>query len=119
MFIGVGIGTNLISQIVSDTAGYSCSDISAIAQEAVFGPLRSLGGMYDIQDANSQDVRLIDLSAFKDAISKTKKSVTGGLLAKCDALEMEQMAGGHWILHASRKAACEFSTYLFSTRVLH
>ena len=55
MFIGVGIGTNLISRIVSDTAGYSCSDISAIAQEGAFGPLRSLGGMNDIRDAKSQD----------------------------------------------------------------
>ena len=55
MFIGVGIGTNLISRIVSDTAGYSCSDISAIAQEAAFGPLRSLGGMDDIRDAKSHD----------------------------------------------------------------
>ena len=40
-------------------------------------------------------VRPIDLSDFKDAISKTKKIVTGGLLAKYDAWEMEQMAGGH------------------------
>jgi len=40
-------------------------------------------------------VRLIDLSDFKDAISKTKKNVTGDLLAKYDAWEMEQMAGGH------------------------
>ena len=55
MFIGGGIGTNLISRIVSDTAGYSCSGISAIAQEAVFGPLRSLGGMDGIRDAKSQD----------------------------------------------------------------
>ena len=55
MFIGVGIGTNQISQTVIDTAGYSCSDISAIAQEAAFGPLRSLGGMDGIRDAKSQD----------------------------------------------------------------
>ena len=40
-------------------------------------------------------VRPIDLSDFKDAISKTKKSATGVLLAKYDAWEMEQMAGGH------------------------
>ena len=52
IFIGVGIGTNIISRIVSDTAGYSCSDISAIAQEAVFG---LLGGMDGIRDAKSQD----------------------------------------------------------------
>ena len=92
MFIGVGIGTNLISQIVSDTAGYSCSDISAIAQEAAFGPLRSLGGMEDIRDARTQDVRPIDLNDFEDAISKSKKSVTSGFLAKYDAWEKEQMS---------------------------
>ena len=40
-------------------------------------------------------VRPIDLSDFKDAITKTKKRVTGGLLAKHDAWEIEQIAGGH------------------------
>ena len=43
---------------------------------------------------NVKMVRPIDLSDFY-AISKTKKSVTGGLLAKYDAWEMEQMTGGH------------------------
>ena len=83
-----------ISQLVKLTEGYSCSDIASIAQEAAFGPLRSLGGMDDIRDARTQDVRPIDLNDFKDAISKSKKSVTAGLLAKYDSWEKEQMAGG-------------------------
>jgi len=76
------------------TDGYSCSDIASIAQEAAFGPLRSLGGMDDIRDARTQDVRPIDLNDFKDAISKSKKSVTAGLLAKYDSWEKEQVPGG-------------------------
>ena len=83
-----------ISQLVKLTEGYSCSDIASIAQEAAFGPLRSLGGMDDIRDARTQDVRPIDLNDFKDAISKSKKSVTAGLLTKYDIWEKEQMAGG-------------------------
>ena len=81
-----------ISQLIKLTEGYSCSDIAAVAQEAAFGPLRSLGGMEDIRDARTQDVRPIDLNDFEDAISKSKKSVTSGLLAKYDAWEKEQMS---------------------------
>ena len=81
-----------ISQLIKLTEGYSCSDIAAIAQEAAFGPLRSLGRMEDIRDCRTQDVRPIDLSDFKAAISRSKKSVTSGLLAKYDAWEKEQMS---------------------------
>jgi SpoVK/Ycf46/Vps4 family AAA+-type ATPase len=81
-----------ISQLIKLTEGYSCSDIAAIAQEAAFGPLRSLGGMEDIRVTRTQDVRPIDLNDFKDAISRSKKSVTSGLLAKYDAWEKEQMS---------------------------
>ena len=89
------ITSGQVSQLVKLTEGYSCSDISSIAQEAAFGPLRSLGGMEAIRDASSHDVRPISFNDFKDAIAKTKRSVTPGLLAKYDEWEREQMAGGH------------------------
>ena len=85
------LSTDQISRIVPLTEGYSCSDIASIAQEAAFGPLRSLGGIEDIRDAIF--VRPINYQDFKDTVGRSKRSVTKALLAKYDAWEKEQSAG--------------------------
>merc|ERR1712032_1194391 len=38
-----------IDSIADRTEGYSCADISALAQEAAFGPLRDIGSLSDIE----------------------------------------------------------------------
>jgi SpoVK/Ycf46/Vps4 family AAA+-type ATPase len=56
--------------------GYSCSDIAAIASEASFGPLRSLGGLEEIRKVKAKDVRPITMSDFDAAMSQASRSVT-------------------------------------------
>lgn len=81
-----------VSNIVAKTEGFSCSDISSIASEASFGPLRSLGGIDAIRGVRSQDVRKISASDFDAAIKQSTKSVTPALLAKYKQWEKQQAA---------------------------
>jgi len=81
-----------VDSIVQRTEGFSCSDISSIASEASFGPLRSLGGIDAIRGVRSQDVRKISVRDFDDAIKQSTKSVTPSLLAKYKQWEKQQAA---------------------------
>jgi SpoVK/Ycf46/Vps4 family AAA+-type ATPase len=81
-----------VGRVVQRTEGFSCSDISSIASEASFGPLRSLGGIEAIRDVRSQDVRPIMLRDFDVAIQYSTKSVTPALLAKYKQWEQQQSA---------------------------
>jgi SpoVK/Ycf46/Vps4 family AAA+-type ATPase len=81
-----------VNSLVQKTEGFSCSDISSIASEASFGPLRSLGGIDAIRDVRSQDVRKISVSDFETAIKNTTKSVTPALLNKYKDWEKQQSA---------------------------
>lgn len=78
-----------IDIIVQKTEGYSCSDIKAIASEASFGPLRSLGSIDAIRDVRSQDVRKITAQDFDDAIKQSTKSVSPAFLSKYKQWEKE------------------------------
>jgi spastin len=84
--------TSDVSKVVQKTEGFSCSDISSIASEASFEPLRSLGGIDAIRDVRSQDVRPISLRDFDMAIQHSSKSVTPSLLAKYKQWERQQAA---------------------------
>jgi SpoVK/Ycf46/Vps4 family AAA+-type ATPase len=64
--------------------GFSCSDMSAIASEASFGPLRSLGGLDLIRKVSAKDIRPICIADFETAISQATKSVTPSLLQRYD-----------------------------------
>jgi ATP-dependent 26S proteasome regulatory subunit len=57
-----------IGTLVKRTEGFSCSDIVAIASEASFGPLRSLGGIEAIRGCAADDVRPVQMSDFDAAI---------------------------------------------------
>jgi SpoVK/Ycf46/Vps4 family AAA+-type ATPase len=65
-----------IKSLVSRTQGYSCSDLSAIASEASFGPLRSIGSLQAIQKVRATDVRAISLEDFEMALERASKSVS-------------------------------------------
>jgi SpoVK/Ycf46/Vps4 family AAA+-type ATPase len=69
-------------EIVRRTEGFSCADMKAIASEASFSPLRSLGGPKQIREAKEEDIRPITLQDFEHAIDQSTKSVTSDLLRK-------------------------------------
>jgi SpoVK/Ycf46/Vps4 family AAA+-type ATPase len=62
--------------------GYSCSDITAIASDASFGPLRSLGGLEAIRKVKAKDVRPITMLDFDAAMSQASRSVTAEHLGR-------------------------------------
>jgi ATP-dependent 26S proteasome regulatory subunit len=86
------MGKKDISAIVKRLDGFSGSDISAIASEASFGPLRSLGGIDAIKGAKSSDIRPIQRQDFDTAIDQATKSVSKKLLKKYDQWKEEQAA---------------------------
>ena len=65
-----------LQKVVKCTEGFSCSDITAIASEAAFGPLRSLGGMDAIRRASVKDVRPINSEDFDSALEQATKSIS-------------------------------------------
>lgn len=79
-----------IESIVERTEGYSCSDISSIAQEAAFGPLRDLGGLAEVESCDPDDVRYINKDDFKEALANTKRSVSEELMERYKAWEDRQ-----------------------------
>jgi SpoVK/Ycf46/Vps4 family AAA+-type ATPase len=81
-----------ISQLVQKLDGFSCSDISSIASEASFGPLRDLGGIKAIQNAREDQIRPISANDFETAIAQSTKSVSPALLQKFSQWEKQQSA---------------------------
>ncbi|CAB9513006.1 Fidgetin-like protein 1 [Seminavis robusta] len=81
-----------ISDIVKRLKGFSGSDIQAIASEASFGPLRSVGSLDEIRSVRENDVRPIAIEDFDDAIEQATKSVSKGQLKKYDEWKTEQGA---------------------------
>ena len=79
-----------VDSFVQRTEGFSCSDITSIASEAAFEPLRSLGGIDAIRGVRPQDVRKISVRDFDAAIKHSSKSVTPTLLAKYKQWEKQQ-----------------------------
>jgi len=77
-------------QLVKMTQGYSASDISNIANDASFGPLRDLGGIEKIRDVKKMDVRPIGIQDFYDSIKSSKRSVSNKLLDRYTLWENAQ-----------------------------
>ena len=68
--------------LVNRTNGFSCSDIAAIASEASFGPLRSIGGLSEIKKIAADDVRPVQLQDFETVIHNSTRSVTEAQLKR-------------------------------------
>lgn len=79
-------------ELVQRLDGFSCSDITAIASEASFGPIRSLGSLTAVRGAQTKDVRPINKQDFDDAILKATKSVSEAQLQKFENWRREQSA---------------------------
>jgi SpoVK/Ycf46/Vps4 family AAA+-type ATPase len=78
--------------IVRRLSGFSGSDISSIASDASFGPIRSLGGLDAIRGASSSDIRPIERQDFDHAIDAATKSVSKNLLKQYENWKIEQQA---------------------------
>jgi len=89
----ITIDSRDVEMLVAMSSGFSCSDISSIANEAAFGPLRDLGSLDAIREVDTDDVRSIQMKDFDAAIRIAKKSVSGELLKKYDEWEQAQAAG--------------------------
>ena len=81
-----------ISTLVKRTRGFSGSDITAMASEASFGPLRALGGMDAIRDCRPEDVRPVQLSDFQAVLDQATNSVTESMLQRYEDWKQQQAA---------------------------
>lgn len=81
-----------ISDLVKRLKGFSGSDIQAIASEASFGPLRSVGSLDEIRSVRAKDVRPISVQDFENAIDQATKTVTKEQLKKYDDWQKQQGA---------------------------
>jgi SpoVK/Ycf46/Vps4 family AAA+-type ATPase len=79
-----------IATIVKRLEGFSGSDISSIASEASFGPLRSLGSVQAIQSANANQIRPISFPDFEQAMDQATKSTSQDLLDKYEQWKQDQ-----------------------------
>lgn len=84
--------TQQVSKLVQKLEGFSCSDISSVASEASFGPLRSLGEIHAIQDIKEEDIRPINFHDFVTAIALSTKSVSPAILERYIQWEKQQAA---------------------------
>ena len=81
-----------ISTLVKRTSGFSGSDITAIASEASFGPLRDLGGLEKIRDVRPENVRPLMLKDFETVLNQTTKSISDAQLQRYDEWKKQQAA---------------------------
>lgn len=86
------VTTRQVSQLVKKLDGFSCSDIAAVASEASFGPLRSLGGVQAIQNVREDQIRPISFLDFETAITLSTKSVSPAILERYVQWEKQQAA---------------------------
>lgn len=77
--------------LVEKTNNFTCADIAAIASQASFGPLRSLGDMNAIRRCKATDVRPVQFRDFEAVFAKgATKSVTDAQLQKYDDWQKQQ-----------------------------
>jgi SpoVK/Ycf46/Vps4 family AAA+-type ATPase len=80
-----------VDAIVKQTEGFSCSDITSIASEASFEPLRDLEAD-ELEYVGEKDLRPITYADFKKAIVVSTKSITASQLEKFNAWQQQQSA---------------------------
>lgn len=80
-----------VSSIVRRTEGYSCSDITSVASEAAFGPIRSMS-VTALRSTRQNDMRPVEMRDFDQALQTVQRSVTVEQLKKYDEWHKEQAA---------------------------
>jgi SpoVK/Ycf46/Vps4 family AAA+-type ATPase len=88
----VRVNSRDLEKLVKLTQGFSCSDISSIANEAAFGPLRDFGSIDAIKEISVKDIRPIQMKDFENSIQNAKKSVSVDLLKRYKEWESAQAA---------------------------
>jgi spastin len=81
-----------VSQLAQKLDGFSCSDVSSVASEASFGPLRSLGGVRAIQSVREDEIRPINVKDFEAALTMSTRSVSSAILHRYSQWERQQAA---------------------------
>ena len=81
-----------VSILVKRTKGFSGSDLTAIASEASFGPLRDLGGLEKIRDVRPENVRPLMLKDFETVLDQTTRSISDSQLQRFDEWKKQQAA---------------------------
>ena len=75
-WLGVGCGNVLFKlQVAQLTAGFSGSDLTSLAKDAAYGPIRELK-MEEVKSLDPVELRKIDMNDFLDSMKKMKKSVS-------------------------------------------
>ena len=64
-----------VHQVAHLTAGFSGSDLTSLARDAAYGPIRELK-MEEVKSLDPVELRKIDMNDFLDSIKKMKKSVS-------------------------------------------
>jgi SpoVK/Ycf46/Vps4 family AAA+-type ATPase len=80
-----------VTWLVKRTAGFSGSDLTALASEASFGPLRALS-VQAIRDTPAHQIRPITKQDFEQALLVATKSVPPQLLNKYQEWEQQQQS---------------------------
>ena len=64
-----------VHQVAQLTAGFSGSDLTSLAKDAAYGPIRELK-IDEVKSLDPVELRKIDMNDFLDSIKKMKKSVS-------------------------------------------
>ena len=64
-----------VHQVAQLTAGFSGSDLTSLARDAAYGPIRELK-MDEVKCLDPVELRKIDMNDFLDSMKKMKKSVS-------------------------------------------
>ena len=64
-----------VHQVAQLTAGFSGSDLTSLARDAAYGPIRELK-MEEVKSLDPVELRKIDMNDFLDSMKKMKKSVS-------------------------------------------
>jgi SpoVK/Ycf46/Vps4 family AAA+-type ATPase len=70
------VSTEQLRQLVEKTEGYSCSDLTSVASDAAFGPLRSVGGIKEISIVHPSDIRPVNYKDYLIALQNYPKSLS-------------------------------------------
>jgi ATP-dependent 26S proteasome regulatory subunit len=84
------ISSRQVSSLVKKTEGFSCSDISAIASEASFGPLRSVGDLNAIRDCSVDDIRPVQFKDFDNVLKDATRSLTAEQIERFEEWRTQQ-----------------------------
>jgi SpoVK/Ycf46/Vps4 family AAA+-type ATPase len=82
------IGPKQLDLLSRKTAGYSSSDLTAVAREAALGPVRELGDR--LLTASDRNIRPIELNDFESALKTIRPSVSSNYISDIEQWNNER-----------------------------